>query len=121
MDIDTTNDEPDNSYFTVPVSPKSENEVFKDGQALEVTEETSKVFRDENSTVDSCMSDSMEFSKESENNQGDLLSSPPTTDDTVAMTANDDLNPSVDDVDMFTQQTGISDKYSVHAYRHKLY
>ena len=121
--IDTTNDEPDNTYFTAPMSPKSPNEVFKDGQTLEVNEESSKVFDDETSTVDSCISGSMKLlikPKEPENGQGDLLGSSHTTEDTVAMTANKDLTPSVDDVDMFTFQTGISDNYSLHAYRNIL-
>ena len=105
------------------MSPKSPNEVFKDGQTLEVNEETSKVFHDENSTVDSCISGSMKLlikPKEPENGQGDSLSSSHTTEDTVAMTANKDLTQSVDDVDMFTHQTGISDNYSLHAYRNIL-
>lgn len=37
MVIDSTNDEPDNTYFTLPMNP---NEVLKDGQTLEVIEET---------------------------------------------------------------------------------
>lgn len=121
--IDTTNDEPDNTYFTAPMSPKSPNEVFKDGQTLEVNEESSKVFDDENSTVDGCISGSMKLlikPKEPENGQGDLLSSSHTTEDTAAMTANKDLTPSVDDVDMFTFQSGISDNYSLNAYRNIL-
>ena len=117
--IDTTNDEPDNTYFTLQMSPKSPNKAFKDGQTLEVIQETSKVSRDENSTVDSCISGSMKLlieRKEPENGQEDLLSSSPTTEDAVGVTANKDLTPSVDDVDIFTHQTGISEKCNLNAY-----
>lgn len=118
--IDGTNDEPDNTYFTPQMNPRSPNEAFKDVQTLEVIQETSKVFYDENSTVDSCISGSMKLlikPKEPENGQGDLLTSSPTTEDTIAMTANNDLTASVDDVDMFTHERGISDKCSLNAYR----
>ena len=117
--IDSTKDELEETNFTGQLSPKSPNEVFKDGQTLEVIQETSKIFRDENSTVDSYISDSMKLltkPKESENGQGDLLSSLPTTEDTVAMTANNDFVPSDDDVDILTHQTGISDKCSLNIY-----
>lgn len=120
MVIDSTNDEPDNTYFTLPMSP---NEALKDGQTLEVIEETSKVFRDENSTVDSCISGPTKLlnkPKEPENGQKDLLSSSPTTEDAVATAAKKDLTPSVDDVDLFIHQTGISEKCSPNAYRNVL-
>lgn len=96
MVIDSTNDEPDNTYFTVPMSP---NEALTEGQTLEVIEETSKVFRDENSTVNSCISGPTKLlnkPKEPENGQKYLLSSSPTTGDAVATAAKKDLTPSVD-------------------------
>lgn len=122
--VDTTNNEPDNTYFTPQMSPKSPNEAFKGVQTLEVIQEmASKVVRDENSTVDSCISGSMKLlikRKEAGNGQEDLLSSSPTTEDVVAMTAKKDLTPSVDDVDIFTHQTGISEKCSLNAYMNVL-
>lgn len=101
---DNTNDEPDSKYFSRQLSPKSLNEVFKDGDTFD--------------TDGSCISDPMKLlmkAKEPENGQGDLLSSSPTREDTVAMTANNDLTPSDEDVDMLTHQTGIWDKYSLNA------
>jgi len=112
------NYEPENIYFSKQLSPKSPNEAFKDGQTVEVIQEISKVFRDENSTVDSCVSDSMKLlieSEEPENGQGHVLSSSPTTEGTLAMTANNHLAPSDDDVGILSHQTGISDKYSLNA------
>lgn len=91
--IGNTNDEPDNKYFSGQLSPKSLNEVFKDGH-----------------TDDNCISDPTKLlmkAKEPENSQGDLLSSSPTREDTVTMTANNDLTPSDEDVDLLTHQTGI--------------
>lgn len=93
---DNTNDEPDRKYFSGQLSPKSLNEVFKDGNTFD--------------TNDSCISYPMKLltkAKEPENCQGDLLSSSPTREDTVAMTANNDLTPSDEDVDILTHQTGI--------------
>jgi len=89
--IGNTNDEPDNRYFSGQLSPKSLNEVFKDGH-----------------TDDSCISDPMKLlmkAKELENSQGDVFSSSPTREDTVAMTPNNDLTQSDEDVDMLTHQT----------------
>lgn len=110
---DNINDEPENTHFSGQLNPKSPTEVFKDGQTLEVIQETSKVFRDENNTVDRCISDSMKLlikPKEQENGQADLLSSSTTTEDTDVVTANNDPPPSDDDVEILTHETGISDK-----------
>jgi len=92
--IIVTDDEPDSKNFSRQLSPKSLNEVFKDVDTFD--------------TDDSCISDPMELlmkAKEPENGQGDLLSSSFTREDTVAMTANNDLTPSDEDVDMLTHQT----------------
>lgn len=91
--IGNINDEPDNRYFSGQLSPKSLNEVFKYGH-----------------TDDSCISDPMKLlmkAKELENSQGDVFSSSPTREDTVAMTPNNHLTQSDEDVDMLTHQTGI--------------
>lgn len=117
--IENRNDEPENAYFTGQLSPKTPKEVFKDGQAFEVIQETVTVLCDENSNDDSCISDSMKLlikAKEPQNGQGDLLSSSATTEDTVTMTANNELTPSDDDVDLLTHQTGTSDIYSINVY-----
>ena len=93
---ENTNEEPDSKYSSRQLSPKSLNEVFKDGDTFD--------------TDDSCISDPMKLlmkAKKPENGQGDLLSSSPTREDTVAMTANNDLTPSDEDVDILTHQTGI--------------
>lgn len=93
--------------------------VFEEGQTFEVIQETPKVLRDENNNGDSRISDSMKLlikTKEPENGHGDLLNSSASTEDTVAMTANNDLTPSDDDVDMLTHQTGISNIYRIYVY-----
>lgn len=117
--IESRNNEPENAYFAGRLSPKTQNEVFKEGQTFEVIQDTVKVLRDENNNDSNCTSDSMKLlikAKEPENGQGDLLSSSATTEDTVAMTANNEFALSDDDVDMLTHQTGISNIYRIYVY-----
>lgn len=82
--LENRKDEPENAQFTRSFGPRIPNEVMKEGQTLEVIQETAKALHGK-----------ISGSTEPENAQGNLLSSSSTIEDDVA-------------VDMLTHQSGIS-------------
>ena len=66
--VENRKDEPENAHFTGSLGPRTANEVSKEGQTFESTQEIPKALHDGNSA-----------STAPENVQGDLLSSTTTT------------------------------------------
>lgn len=82
--LENRKDQPENAQLTRSFAPRTPNEVMKEGQTLEVIQETAKALHGK-----------ISGSTESENAQGNLLSSSSTVEDAVA-------------VEMLTHQSGIS-------------
>lgn len=111
--IENKNDEPKDTYFTGKLDSKTPTDVCREGQTLNIIQETATVQRDQKNSDDSCIRNFKTLAikgREPENDQSASSCPSVITGDTAAMAT-------IKEPTACIVQTGISDMYTVGAVR----